>query len=119
MNPIRRFAEKMLLLASRSVPTRYAAHFLHLLRQNPALTDRWGYHIRPIHYYDPVPDFRTITAERLMRRRVPKGVTIDVQGQARRLEGLANRFGEEIRAVDASGRFPFDNEYFAGLDAAL
>ncbi len=121
MNPLGRAFSKLFLLAARALPRRVASHCMHLLRHSPGLTDAWGYHVRPIHYYEPVPDFRTLTRERLARRRTPPGIAIDIPAQARRLESLASRFGAEIRALDhdGSGGFDFRNDYFAGLDAAV
>ena len=42
---------------------------LFLAQSKPEISDRWGYHIRPIHYYEPIPDYRSITAEQIQRRR--------------------------------------------------
>ena len=92
---------------------------MHLLRQSPALTDGWGWHVRPIHYYEPIPDFRAIKPERLSRKRSPPGFSIDAAAQARRLEDLGRRYGEELRALDRTGSFDFGNDYFSGLDAAV
>lgn len=121
MNRVAKWAGKLFLFVSRAVPRRVAAHCLHLLRQSPALTDRWGYSIRPIHYYEPVPDFRSLSPRQLTKKRIPVGVEFDIEGQARRVEDLGRRFRDEIRALDRPGPegFPFRNDYFAGMDAAL
>ena len=94
---------------------------MFLLRMNPQITDRWGYHVRPIHYYEPVPDFRTISSADLERRRVPAGLSIDLSAQVRRVESFAQRFAGELRDLHRQGPkgFDFENEYFSGLDAAI
>lgn len=114
-----RTADKFLMWVARRVPTRIAAHFLNLLRQEGKVADGWGYHIRPIHYYEPLPDFRAISSQRLLERRVPRAVAFDLPAQVEIVKGLGERFGDELRDLEASGAFPFDNEYFAGWDAAV
>src|SRR5260221_12735377 len=118
MRSFLRIVDRLFLLVAKVMPPRVAAHCLNLLRQDSAAADRWGYHIRPIHYYEPLPDFRVIKAEQLKVRRIPKGVRFDMAAQALAIEDLATRFGEELRDRDATGAFPFRNEYFAGHDAA-
>lgn len=100
----------------RALPRRLAAHAMFLLRQNPDIADRWGYHVRPIHYYDPIPDFQVVSADRLRIRREPVGVKFDLPEQADRLEDLYRRFGSELRGIQD---FNFRNDYFADLDAAV
>jgi hypothetical protein len=50
------------------VPPPLAGRFLSLLRRNPWLTDRWGFHVRPINFYDPLPDFGAIQTEQTSRK---------------------------------------------------
>jgi hypothetical protein len=119
MSRMMRIADRLLLLAAAAVPKRAAAHCLNLLRQHPALADRWGYHVRPIHYYEPLPDFRAINREELERRRIPRGIPFDLEAQARRVDELASRFAPELRALQTEGAFDFENEYFSGHDAAI
>lgn len=121
MSALGRIASRLFLLAARAAPPRLAAHFMQALRQSPSLTDAWGWHVRPIHFYEPIPDFRALSPERLARRRAPAGIAIDIPAQAARLEALGQRFGAEISALDRPGPegFDFRNDYFAGLDAAV
>ncbi len=106
----------------RLLPTQVAQHLLFLLRHDTALTDRWGYHIRPIHYYEPLPDFGAITPAQLERRREFPAINFDWPGQLRLLAALAASYRDELAELAAQPEpvgFPFDNEYFAGLDAAV
>ncbi len=114
-----RLPDRVLLGAMGLLPARLARRMLFLLSKYPTLADRWGYHVRRIHYYEPIPDFRTLTREQLKRRRLPAGVVFDIDEQARRIEDLAQRFADELRAIAERNAFPFDNEYFAGYDAAV
>ena len=36
---------------------------MFLLNTQALAGGSWGYHVRPIHYYEPLPDFRGITAD--------------------------------------------------------
>ena len=116
----RRALERLFLTLCNLVPRRLASHALFLLRHKPDMTDGWGYHIRPIHYYEPLPDFREISAEQLRRRRIPQGINFDLRGQVGRVRSLQDRFGAEIRQLAGEVNEPyFGNPFFGGLDAAL
>ena len=65
------FRDRALLSAVRLLPRPLVSHVMFLLNTRPAIADSWGYHVRPIHYYEPLPDFRSITADATRRRRVP------------------------------------------------
>ena len=90
---------------------------MFLLQTQPDLADEWGYHVRAIHYYDPLPDFRTVTPAATEARRRSPAIDFDLAGQ----QALARRLGESYGAevVAAAETFDFRNEYFAGLDAAM
>lgn len=109
--------DRALLAVAGAVPRSLARHLMFLLQTNPATADGWGYHVRPIHYYEPLPDFRAISAEAANRRRVPAAVDFDLVAQRNLLTRLGARYGAEVAALADS--FNFANEYFAGLDAAM
>ena len=96
----------------RSVPVRAAQHALFLARNEPELADRWGYHIRPIHYYEPLPDFRAITPEQIQRRRNYPAIDFRWDDQLRLLREL------EPHAAELT-EFDLKNDYFSGLDALV
>ena len=87
-------------------------HVLFLAQSHPELVDRWGYHIRPIHYYEPIPDFSAITSEQLERRREFRSIDFGWDAQLQLLRDLS-AFRIEFEAAD------FKNDYFNGLDAAV
>lgn len=111
--------DRALLSAVGLVPRALARHVMFLLNTRPAIADSWGYHVRPIHYYEPLPDFRGITADATRRRRVPGAIDFDLDGQRRLVRRLGEAYGREIEALAAPGGFDFTNEYFSGLDAAM
>ena len=85
-----------------------------MVQSRPRLSDRWGYHIRPIHYYEPIPDFRSITLEQITRRREFPTIDFRWEDQLALLNHLA-AYHDEIGSLD----FNFDNGYFSGFDAAV
>ena len=111
--------DRLLLGAASAVPRSLARHMMFLLNTSPSLADSWGYHVRPIHYYEPLPDFRGITAADTTRRRVSDAIAFDLEGQRRLVRRLGDAYRSELEAIAASRAFDFSNDYFAGLDAAM
>jgi hypothetical protein len=111
--------DRLLLAAASAVPRSLAKHMMLLLNISPSLADSWGYHVRPIHYYEPLPDFRGITAADTTRRRVSNVIDFDLEGQRRLLRRLGDAYRSELEALASANAFDFNNDYFAGLDAAI
>lgn len=109
------------LAVLRLAPAPAMSHLMFLLRSRPEVTDRWGYHIRAIHYYEPLPNFRQIAPQQLQRRRVSSAVDFKVPEQLALLRRLADSFSVEIARLGAAQSpvgFDFSNPYFSGLDAS-
>ncbi|MDQ3006443.1 MAG: class I SAM-dependent methyltransferase, partial [Chloroflexota bacterium] len=120
------FAKQMinhgLVNIAKMVPSRLMKHWLFLLRSKPELTDRWGYHIRPIHYYEPLPDFCQIQPQQITRRRDYSTINFNLAQQQELLRRLGGLYQSELASIadkSAPEGFDFCNPYFAGLDAAL
>lgn len=114
--------DRLLLMALGAVPTALAKHVMFLLRSNPSIADRWEHHVRPIHFYEPLPDFREITPAAAGRRRPPQAMAIDIPAQLALVTRLAATFGTELETMasaPAATGFDFGNGYFGGLDAAV
>ena len=111
---VKALLDRTALALFRTVPTRAAHHLLFLAQSRPDLSDRWGYHIRPIHYYEPLPDFRSITTEQITRRRTYPGIDFNWNEQLTLVNELA-AYGNELREL----QFDFDNVFFNGFDAAV
>jgi Methyltransferase domain len=109
--------EAALLSASRAMPRRLMAHYMFLLNSNPALADSWGYHVRPIHYYEPLPDFRSISTAQLRRRRRFPSIKFPLDQQVEFLIELGGKYRTEISAIAAASGYDFCNPYFPGVDA--
>jgi len=111
---VKALLDRTALALFRTVPTRAAHHLLFLAQSHPDLSDRWGYHIRPIHYYEPLPDFRSITTEQITRRREYPGIDFNWNEQLTLVNELA-AYSDELREL----QFDFDNAFFNGFDAAV
>lgn len=88
------------------------SHALFVAQNHPQVLDRYGYHLRPIHYYEPIPDFRSITTEQLERRREFPAIDFDWPEQLGLLREL-------VSYRDELGNTDFQNDYFNGFDAAV
>lgn len=106
--------DRTALALFKTVPSRAAHHLLFLAQSQPAISDRWGYHIRPIHYYEPLPDFSSITAEQVNRRRSYSAIDFKSQDQLGLLRELM-KYRNEL--LDTG--FDFKNDFFNGFDAAV
>ena len=106
--------DRTALALFRTVPTRAAHHLLFLAQSRPEISDRWGYHIRPIHYYEPIPDFRAITAEQIKRKRAFPAIDFRLDAQRTLLNELST-YRDELITLD----FDFNNGFFSGFDAAV
>jgi len=104
------------------MPVKLTRRLLFLLRQNPAITDRWDYHLRPIHYYEPLPDFAQITAEQTQRRRQSTAIDYNLPGQVQLVRRLGEQYRpelEELARLPEPDGFNFKNGYFIDFDAAM
>src|SRR5689334_17649236 len=98
----------------RTVPARAAHHLLFLAQSRPELPYRWGYLIRSIHYYEPLPDFQALSSEQFNRRHTYPAIHFNWEDQLALIHELA-RYHDEIEEL----QFDFNNDYFNGLDAAV
>jgi methyltransferase family protein len=109
---VKSLINRTVLSLFRSVPVRAAQHALFLAQSQPEISDRWGYHIRPIHYYEPLPDFRSITCEQTQRKRTYPAIDFRRDEQLQLLRELES-YALEVRETE------FVNDYFSGLDAVV
>jgi hypothetical protein len=111
---VKSLLDRTALALFKTVPARAAHHLLFLAQSRPEISDRWGYHIRPIHYYEPLPDFRSITAEQLTRRRASAAIDFRSEAQLALIAELV-QYRPELEQLS----FDFDNVFFGGFDAAV
>jgi len=101
----------------RVMPVKAAQHLLFLAQGQHDTLDRWGYHIRPVHYYEPLPDFRTITKETVNRRREFPALDFNWSQQLSLLHSLT-KYRSELDQLYQSRGFNFANGFFGDFDAA-
>lgn len=106
--------DRLLLGALRALPRTLGSHLMFLLRSHPRLADEWGYHVRAIHYYEPLPDFRRITRDAAAQPRISPAIEFALDAQRELARRLAGTCREELAGVN----FDFSNGYFGGTDAA-
>lgn len=111
---VKSFLDRTAVALFKTVPTKAAQHLLFLAQSEHDLSDRWGYHIRPIHYYEPLPDFRSLTEDKIQRRRSYPAIDFCWENQFALLKALAT-YHDEVTNL----KFDFDNDYFGGFDAAV
>lgn len=114
--------DRTLLLGAGLMPSRGLARLFRFAAENPRVGDRAEYHVRPIHFYEPLPDFRHLTIGRVTRRRQSPAVDWNTSEQIDWLHKLAC-CREELTAVHRSAGtalgFDFSNPLFGPLDAAV
>ena len=80
-----------------------------------------GLHITPNHFYQPIPDTRTLTAELFRRRSALAGVAVREEAQLQLLAQL-EKFSGEYNALPrepVAGRFHLNNGFFESVDAEV
>lgn len=115
---IGQWIDKVFISSMKYLPLRHAQRFLYLLRTHPEIGDRWGYSIRPITYYEPIPDYRQLRPDPLERRRLNNSIDWQINEQQNLLKAL-QPFAPELKILDAQQKFDFDNSFYPKLDAAV
>jgi hypothetical protein len=89
------------------------------MQSEPSIPDRWGYHIRPIHFYEPLPDFRSLKVEEIEKAKRHPALDFREPQQLSLLRDLTTEFSAELRLL-ADQKLPeFVNSFFSDFDAAV
>lgn len=84
--------------------------------------ERLGIHITPVHFYQPIPDSRSLSAHRWGRREIP-AIRIDEQSMLALLDHFLERgwLPEFARVINANSvtTFPMPNGLFEAVDADI
>ncbi len=85
---------------------------------------RLGIHVTPVHFYQPIPDTRTLGEELWRRRSELPGVDLRVAEQLDLLRDFASRFKDAYDSFPAArdaaaGGYYVDNDYFGSVDAEV
>lgn len=117
-----KLVENLLLVTFKKMPVRLRNKFLWVLYRNPTLLDSWGYHLRPYHYYEPLPEFPKITQEQVLQRRESACIDWNFEAQVHWVKRLSVYSIEIQKLVDEQVpalKFNFFNDFFFELDAAV
>jgi len=112
-----RLGDGTLRAVSKALPKRLMHHWSWVLLRDKHIADAWGVSIRPIHYYEPLPDFQNLTQAMLETRRVSPGIDFAVPAQVSLLETLVAESRAELDGIVQEGAFDFANTLFTGFDA--
>jgi hypothetical protein len=116
------FNDNLLFAIFNIVPSRIVKIVLWFLYRNPTFMDKWGYHLRLFHYYEPLPDFPSITQEQALKRRHSTCVDWNLETQLDLVQKLS-LYGVEIQELadqqSSSLKFDFFNDFYSELDAAI
>ncbi|WP_157094740.1 class I SAM-dependent methyltransferase [Picosynechococcus sp. PCC 7003] len=122
MKILQNFFETILIKILDIAPSKFIKHCLFLIKQHPNLTDKLGYHIRPIHYYEPLPNFQKITSEQIKRKRNLSHINFNIESQLKNITQLGAKYKPELDVLAITKepiKFDFQNNYFSSLDACL
>jgi hypothetical protein len=86
--------------------------------------ERHGFHVTPVHFYQPIPDTRTLTDAIWAKPGNLAGVDMNEDRQLDLLRNVFPQFRNEYDAIPRSatgkrGEFYFDNGQFSGTDALV
>jgi hypothetical protein len=88
------------------------------------LWEKHGFHVTPVHFYQPIPDTRTLGEKTWSEVSELPGIDMNEATQLDLLLNQFPRFREEYerfesRSSEEAGRFDFNNGLFGGTDALV
>jgi predicted O-methyltransferase YrrM len=104
------------------------ARFLRALRPRRAhlfnFFERLGFHVTPVHFYQPIPDTRTLGAGPWLHRSELPGIDLRVGAQLELAEEFLSRYAQDYGRLatardGAAGGYFLDNNYFGRVDAEV
>ena len=95
----------------------------HLLRAGFPLWERLGVHVTPVHFYEPVPDTRSLPATLWSARSELPGIDVNDEGQRRLLDRFLP-FKDEydafpLRPTSDPSQYHLENGLFESVDAEV
>jgi predicted O-methyltransferase YrrM len=111
-------------LAERGTATVVARVVPSHVMRNKHLFDVWerrGYHVSPVHFYEPIPDVRDFEADFWTRESELVGVDMRADDQLALLDELAPLRGEfdALDRPEAEGRYSLRNSLYGSVDAEI
>lgn len=89
-----------------------------------SLWEKRGYHVTPVHFYEPVPDTTQLREDVFSWNSELRGVDMNVEGQMALLDKFVSAYSREFDAFPSSptgntGDFYFGNMLFETVDAEM
>ena len=112
---------RFLVIILKLIPNRLITRILVVIQSHPQIADTWGYFIRKIHYYEPLPDFSQIELKQFSKKTDFRHINFNWEIQLKYLEKL-EKYGQEIQCLSSSNNdnmFDFYNDTYRELDAAI
>lgn len=107
-----------------SLRARYDAWLYEFVKQRFYLWERLGFHATPIHFYEPIPDTRTLRDELWARQSSLPGIDMREAAQLALLGEVESRFKAEYDALPRSPtgvphQYHVDNGMFESVDGEM
>ena len=118
--PLKRHAEEEVMGARSYAARKYRLAIKKLF----PFFQRMGIHVVPNHFYEPVPDTRTLGEETWSKRSPMIGIDIEDVKQQKILAALASEYREEYdsfpqKKTAVPHEFSFENDSFGPVDAEM
>lgn len=86
--------------------------------------ERHGFHVTPVHFYQPIPDTRALSEKLWNQPSELAGIDMNESAQLDLLRNVFPRFRDEYEQFSSeptgeAGRFHFNNGFFDGTDALV
>ncbi|MGP1309841.1 MAG: class I SAM-dependent methyltransferase [Phycisphaerales bacterium] len=85
--------------------------------------ERMGFHLTPVHFYQPIPDTRDLSDDLWSRRSAPAGVEVDLDAMRDLIDGFRRDFGPEFDALPRQEQSPngffLENGRYETVDAEV
>jgi hypothetical protein len=108
----------------RRVNQKCQTRFFKEIKRSFRIWERLGFHITPNHFYEPIPDSRTLTPELWSNLSTPPGIELNEETQLDLLRNFANSFRGEYESFPSepppdSRAFFINNTTFESVDAEI
>jgi predicted O-methyltransferase YrrM len=106
----------------RPLKRQYFKRMRKFVNRSFLFWQRLGFHVSPVHYYQPIPDTRLLDPDLWERRSSLVGVDMRPEAQLALLRQFGKTYGQECREFTGPprpGRFDITNRMFGPVDAEM
>ena len=89
-----------------------------------SLWEKRGYHVTPVHFYEPIPDTRAFKDDIFTCKSELPGIDMNSEGQIELLDRFASAYKQEYDSfpdapTDLPDEYHFNNGFFENVDAEI